>query len=449
MVNTHIKNLLNKLQEKNPAEHIFRQAVEEVLPSLVPVLEREPKLVKLKILERITEPERVIMFRVPWQDDKGEVHVNRGFRVEFNSALGPFKGGIRFRETVNLDILKFLGFEQVFKNSLTSLPLGGAKGGSDFNPRDKSDDEVMRFCQSFITELYRHIGMHTDVPAGDIGVGGREIGFMFGQYKRIRNRFTGVFTGKSVEWGGSLIRPEATGYGSVYMAQEMLATKGDSLEGKTCVVSGAGNVALYTIEKIIHLGGKPVCFSNREGVVYDKDGINLEKIEFLKDLMFNKRGSSKEYVKKYKSASYLAKGKKSWDIPCDAAFPSAYENELDGNNAKTLLKNGCFVISEGANMPSTPEALNLFVKKHILYAPGKAANAGGVAVSGFEMAQNSQRLAWKREKVDQKLQSVMRKIHNACIQSAHEYGMEGNYVAGANIAGFKKVAKAMMDQGLV
>lgn len=449
MVRNYVDGVIARLKAKNPAEPVFLQAVEEVLLTLLPVLERDPKLVKAKILERIVTPERVIMFRVPWQDDHSEVHVNTGFRVEFNSALGPYKGGLRFRENVNLDVLKFLGFEQIFKNSLTSLPLGGGKGGSDFDPKDRSDDEVMRFCQSFVTELYRHIGIYTDVPAGDIGVGGREIGFMFGQYKRITNEFTGVLTGKSLEWGGSLMRPEATGYGSAYMAQEMLATRKDSLLGKNCVVSGAGNVALYTIEKVTQLGGKALTFSNREGAVYDKDGIDAEKLSFLKELMFVRRGSIQEYLKKFSSAELLPPGTKVWHVPCEVAFPSAYENELQGEDARELLKNGCIALSEGANMPSTPEALAIFMEAGILYAPGKAANAGGVAVSGLEMSQNSLRLSWSREEVDERLRNIMRNIHHSCLQAAKEYGMGSNYIAGANIAGFKKVAKAMLDQGLV
>ncbi|WP_424245819.1 glutamate dehydrogenase (NADP+) [Elusimicrobium posterum] len=447
--NAYVKELLQKVIEKNPAEDVFHQAVEEVLLSLAPVIERHPEILKAKILERIVEPERVISFRVPWQDDKGEIHVNRGFRVEFNSALGPYKGGLRFRETVNQGMLKFLGFEQVFKNSLTTLPMGGGKGGSDFDPKGKSDSEVMRFCQSFMTELYRHIGPNTDVPAGDIGVGAREIGYMFGQYKRIKNEFTGVLTGKALEWGGSLIRPEATGYGSVYFAQEMLATRGDSLKGKKCVVSGAGNVATFTIEKINQLGGSAYSFSNRDGAVYDKDGIDEEKLAFIKEYASKPISTTVAYVEKFKSAEFLPKGQRVWNIAADCAFPSAHENELNGEEAATLLKNGCFVVSEGANMPATPEALNLFVEKGILYAPGKAANAGGVATSGLEMSQNSLRLSWSREEVDLKLQNIMKRIHRSCVDAAAEYDLTGNYVAGANIAGFKKVAKAMMDQGLV
>ena len=388
-----------------------------------------------------------IIFRVPWTDDQNNVQVNRGFRVEFNSALGPYKGGLRFHPSVNVGILKFLGFEQVFKNSLTTLPMGGGKGGSDFDPKGKSDNEVMRFCQSFMTELFRHIGADTDVPAGDIGVGGREIGYMFGQYKRIRNEFTGVFTGKKLNWGGSLIRPEATGYGSVYFAEEMLKTKGDSIKSKICTVSGSGNVAQYTIEKINMLGGKCVTLSDSDGSIYDKDGIDAEKLAFVMELKNVKRGRIKEYAEKYK-CEYLP-GKKPWGIKCDCAFPSATQNEIDGNDAKTLLDNGCFVVSEGANMPSVPEAIEQYLAKKIFYGPGKAANAGGVATSGLEMSQNSLKMSWSREEVDEKLQTIMKAIHRQCLEASEEYGEKGNYVLGANIAGFVKVADSMIDQGVV
>jgi len=387
------------------------------------------------------------MFRVPWLDDHGNVQVNRGFRFEFNSALGPYKGGLRFHPTVNQSILKFLGFEQVFKNSLTTLPMGGGKGGSDFDPKGKSDNEVMRFCQSFMTELQRHIGPNTDVPAGDIGVGGREIGFMFGQYKRIRNEFAGVLTGKALNWGGSLIRPEATGYGAVYFAQEMLQTRSDSLKGKTVVVSGSGNVAQYTVEKVNDLGGKAVSLSDSGGTIHDPDGIDDEKLAFVMELKNVKRGRIKEYAKKY--GCEYKEGARPWSIKCDCAFPSATQNEIDGKDAKVLLDNGCYVVSEGANMPSTPEAVDLFLEKKILYGPGKAANAGGVATSGLEMSQNSLRLSWSREEVDQRLKGIMAAIHKQSVEAAEEYGHAGNYVMGANIAGFVKVADSMLDQGVV
>ena len=432
---------------RNPGEVEFHQAVKEVLDSLGPVLEKHPEYVEAKILERIVEPERQIMFRVPWQDDKGNIHVNRGFRFEFNSALGPYKGGLRFHPTVNASILKFLGFEQVFKNALTTLPIGGGKGGSDFNPKGKSDNEVMRFCQSFMTELFRHVGPNTDVPAGDIGVGGREIGFLFGQYKRLRNEFAGVFTGKGPAWGGSLIRTEATGYGCVYFAEEMLKTRGENFKGKVCTVSGSGNAAQYTVEKLNRVGAKVVSLSDSNGTVFDPDGIDDEKFTFVLDLKNVRRGRIKEYAEKF-GVEYR-EDKRPWDIKCDCAFPSATQNEISGDDAKTLLKNGCYVVAEGANMPSTPEAIEQFIANKILYGPGKAANAGGVATSGLEMAQNSMHLPWTREEVDKRLHEIMIAIHKQCYETAEEYGQPGNLVMGANIAGFIKVADAMLDQGLV
>jgi len=442
-----IHETLDIVHRRNPNEPEFLQAVTEVLESIEPVIERHRKYREGKILERIVEPERVMMFRVPWQDDRGAVQINRGFRIQFSSALGPYKGGLRFHPTVNLSILKFLGFEQVFKNSLTTLPMGGGKGGSDFDPKGKSDNEVMRFCQSFMTELFRHIGADTDVPAGDIGVGGREVGFLFGQYKRLRNEFTGVLTGKGLGWGGSLIRPEATGYGAVYFAEEMLRTRKDSLVGKTCVVSGSGNVAQYTIEKLLDFGAKPVTLSDSNGFVYDKDGITAEKLLFVMELKNVRRGRIKEYADKF-GAQYV-EGQRPWSVPCQCAFPCATQNEINGDDAKTLLDNGCFVVSEGANMPTDPEGAELFLGKKILYGPGKAANAGGVATSGLEMSQNSMRLAWTREEVDQKLHRIMVTIHKNAFETAAEYGQPGNLVVGANIAGFVKVANAMLDQGLV
>jgi len=431
---------------KNPGETEFHQAVREVVESVMPYVEANPKYQKAKILERVVEPERTLIFRVPWCDDKGEFQVNRGFRIQMNSAIGPYKGGIRLHPSVNMGILKFLAFEQVFKNSLTTLPMGGGKGGSDFDPKGKSDNEVMRFCQSFMTELQRHIGPDTDVPAGDIGTGGREIGFMFGQYKRLRNEFTGVLTGKGLNWGGSLVRPEATGYGCVYFAQEMLKTKGESLKGKVCVVSGSGNVAQYTVEKLLQLGAKPVTLSDSTGYIYDPDGISEQKLKFVMELKNIKRGRIKEYADKY-GCKYF-EGKKPWDVKCDMAFPSATQNEINEADARKLIKNGCICVAEGANMPSTPEAIAVYQAAKILYAPGKAANAGGVATSGLEMSQNSQRLSWTREEVDEKLHQIMISIHESCVK----YGKEGkyiNYVKGANIAGFVKVADAMLDQGLV
>ncbi len=449
-----VKELMAQVKAKNPNEPEFHQAVYEVASSLVLVLERHPEYRAAKILERIIEPERVIMFRVPWVDDQGEVHINRGYRIEMNSAIGPYKGGLRFHPSVNLGILKFLAFEQVFKNSLTTLPMGGGKGGSDFDPKGKSDAEVMRFCQSFMNELFRHLGSNTDVPAGDIGVGGREIGFLFGQYKKLRNEFTGVLTGKGLNWGGSLIRPEATGYGAVYFASEMLAAKGQSLEGKTCLVSGSGNVAQYTVEKILQLGGKVVTLSDSNGYIYDEEGIDTEKLKFVMDLKNVRRGRIKEYAQKYKNAVYTetdpsADHNPLWDHKAQCAFPSATQNEINGKDAQNLIKNGVYVVSEGANMPTTIEGINIFLDNKILYGPGKAANAGGVAVSGLEMAQNSMRYSWTREEVDNRLHLIMKSIHKTCVDTAEKYGTPGNYVNGANIGGFVKVADAMLDQGIV
>ncbi len=447
MVANITQGIYEQVAMRNAGEPEFLQAVKEVLDSLEPVLQKHPEYVKAKIVERIVEPERQIIFRVPWQDDKGQVHVNRGFRIEFNSVLGPYKGGLRFHPTVNASILKFLGFEQIFKNSLTTLPMGGGKGGADFDPKGKSDDEVMRFCQSFMTELFRHIGASTDVPAGDIGVGGREIGYMFGQYKRLRNEYTGVFTGKGLTWGGSLIRPEATGYGCVYFAEEMLKTRGDSLKGKVCTVSGSGNVAQYTVEKLNQLGAKAVTLSDSNGTVHDPDGIDDEKLAFVMELKNVRRGRIKEYADKFK-VQYM-EGERPWGIKCDCAFPSATQNEIDEEDAKTLLANGCILVAEGANMPSTPDAVDLYLDKKILYGPGKAANAGGVATSGLEMSQNAMRISWSREEVDEKLRNIMIAIHKQCYEAAQEYGQPDNLVMGANIAGFVKVADAMLDHGLV
>ncbi|MFZ4413113.1 MAG: NADP-specific glutamate dehydrogenase [Bacteroidales bacterium] len=440
-----LDQFMAKVIAKNPSEVEFHQAVREVVETLLPFIEENPKY--NGILDRMVEPERVIIFRVPWMDDKGNFQINRGFRIEMNSAIGPYKGGLRFHPTVNLGILKFLAFEQVLKNSLTTLPMGGGKGGSDFDPKGKSDNEVMKFTQSFMLELQRHIGPDTDVPAGDIGVGGREIGFMFGQYKRIRNEFTGVLTGKGLEWGGSLIRPEATGYGQVYFANEMLATKGDSFKGKIVVVSGSGNVAQYATQKATELGGKVVTMSDSNGYIYDAAGITAEKLAFLMDLKNVKRGRISEYAKKY-NCEYV-EGKTPWGVKCDIALPSATQNELNGEDAKTLIANGCKCVSEGANMPSTPEAAEYFVEKKILYGPGKAANAGGVATSGLEMSQNSMRLSWTRERVDQELHNIMINIHKTCVKYGKEADGTINYVKGANIGGFVKVADAMMAQGLV
>ncbi|MDP8230437.1 MAG: NADP-specific glutamate dehydrogenase [Candidatus Gorgyraea atricola] len=441
-----IKDFMELVVKKNPGEIEFHQAVQEVVESVMPFIEKNPKYRDAKILERIIEPERVLMFRVPWQDDKGEVQVNRGFRIEMNSALGPYKGGLRLHPSVYIGILKFLAFEQVFKNSLTTLPMGGGKGGSDFDPKGKSDNEVMRFCQSFMTELQRHIGPNTDVPAGDIGVGGREIGFMFGQYKRLRNEFTGILTGKALNWGGSLIRPEATGYGCVYFAEEMLKTRGESFKGKICAISGAGNVAQYTVEKLLQLGAKSVTLSDSGGYIYDPDGISEQKLEFVMKLKNVRRGRIKEYAAKY-NCKYV-EGKRPWEVKCDCAFPSATQNEIHESDAKHLVKNGCMLVAEGANMPTAPEAIKVFQKAKILYGPGKASNAGGVATSGLEMSQNSLRLSWTREEVDGRLHDIMIKIHETCVK----YGKQGNvvdYVKGANLGGFVKVADAMLDQGLV
>ena len=441
-----IEEFMGHIEAKNHGEKEFHQAVHEVVESLWDFLQDHPDYVHARILERITEPERIIMFRVPWRNDRGEVEVNRGFRVEFNSAIGPYKGGLRFHPSVNLGILKFLGFEQVFKNSLTTLPMGGGKGGSDFDPKGKSDNEVMSFCQSFMTELCRHIGPDTDVPAGDIGVGGREIGYMFGQYKRIRNEFTGVLTGKGLNWGGSLIRPEATGYGCVYFADEMLKTKGESFEGKTVTVSGSGNVAQYAAEKVNDLGGKVVSLSDSGGMIHDPDGIDAEKLAFVMDLKNVKRGRISEYADKI-GGTYL-EGQRPWHISCDVALPCATQNEINAEEAKVLVKNGCSAVAEGANMPSEPGAVEVFLSEKILFGPGKAANAGGVAVSGLEMSQNASRISWTREEVDQKLHRIMKSIHSACLDHGSSDGFN-DYVKGANIAGFIKVADAMMDQGVV
>ncbi|MBL6989051.1 MAG: NADP-specific glutamate dehydrogenase [Bacteriovoracaceae bacterium] len=442
------------LDAKDPGQPEFQQAVMEVAESIAPVLERHPELKKAKIFERLIEPERIIQFRVPWVDDRGEIQVNRGFRIEMNSAIGPYKGGLRFHPSVNLSILKFLAFEQVFKNSLTTLPIGGGKGGADFDPKGKSDNEVMRFCQSFMSELQRHIGPDTDVPAGDIGVGGREIGYMFGMYKKIKNEFTGILTGKSLAWGGSLIRPEATGYGSVYFAENMLATKNETFKGKKCLVSGSGNVAQYTIEKLLDLGATPLTVSDSSGYIYDEAGIDREKLKFIMELKNIKRGRIKEYATKYKTAVFTpvdstASFNPLWNHKAECAFPSATQNEINANDANNMVKNGVYVISEGANMPSTPDAVNIYLENKLLYGPGKAANAGGVAVSALEMSQNSMRLNWPSEEVDNRLKQIMKNIHDSSMTAAKEYGMEGNYVAGANIAGFLKVVNSMMDQGIV
>ena len=447
-------NLMATVKAKNPAEPEFHQAVEEVVESLTLVLDRHPEYQSAGILERIIEPERVILFRVPWVDDRGEVRVNRGFRIEMNSAIGPYKGGLRFHPSVNLGILKFLAFEQVFKNSLTTLPMGGGKGGSDFDPKGKSDQEVMRFCQSFMTELWRHIGPNTDVPAGDIGVGGREIGFLFGQYKRLANEFTGVLTGKGLNWGGSLIRPEATGYGAVYFAAEMLKSRGDSLEGKRCLVSGSGNVSQYTCEKLLDLGAVPVTLSDSNGVIHDPKGITREKLAWVMELKNLRRGRIKDYADQFKGTAYIPWDPRLnhnplWDLEAQCAFPSATQNEINVNDAANMLKRGVFVVSEGANMPCTLQATKAFLDAGILYGPGKAANAGGVATSGLEMSQNSMRLSWTREEVDARLRQIMVAIHQTCFETAERYGTPGNLVNGANIGGFLKVANAMMDQGVV
>lgn len=443
----YVDSFMEKLVAKNPAQPEFHQAVKEVVESLIPCLDKHPEYIDQKILERMTEPDRVMMFRVPWVDDKGDIQINRGFRCQFNNAIGPYKGGLRLHPSVNLGILKFLGFEQILKNSLTTLPMGGAKGGSDFDPKGKSDNEVMRFCQSFMTELYRHIGADIDVPAGDIGTGGREIGFLFGQFKKLTHSFEGVLTGKGLNWGGSLVRPEATGYGCVYFANEMLKTKGQSFEGKTVAISGSGNVAQYAVQKVNQLGGKVVTLSDSNGTVYDPEGIKGEKWDYVMDLKNVRRGRIKEYAEKF-GCKYM-EGNRPWSIKCDVALPCATQNEISGEEAATLVKNGCVCVCEGANMPTTLEGVNVFLENKILYGPGKAANAGGVAVSGLEMSQNSLRLSWTSEEVDQRLHTIMKDIHKACVETAEKYGDKGNYVMGANIAGFRKVADAMIDQGCV
>ena len=441
-----VESFMDRVSLRNPGEKEFLQAVQEVVESVWDFVQEHPHYLHSRILERMVEPERVIMFRVPWRNDRGDVEVNRGYRIEFNSAIGPYKGGLRFHPSVNLSILKFLGFEQVFKNSLTTLPMGGGKGGSDFDPKGKSDNEVMSFCQSFMSELFRHIGPDTDVPAGDIGVGGREIGFMFGQYKRLRNEFTGTLTGKGLNWGGSLIRPEATGYGCVYFAHEMLKTRGDSLEGKTVAISGSGNVAQFAVEKVLDLGGKVVTLSDSSGSIYDASGINSEKLAYVMEVKNVKRGRIKEYAEKFEVEYW--EDEHPWKVKCDVALPCATQNEVNGKEAEMLINNGCICVAEGANMPSDPDAVDVYLKKKILYGPGKASNAGGVAVSGLEMSQNSMRLNWSREEVDNRLQDIMKNIHTSCV----DYGTENdfiNYIKGANIAGFIKIADAMIDQGVV
>ena len=447
-------DIISRITQRDPEQKEFHQAVHEVLETVRPVLERNPEYRRQAVLERITEPERVIMFRVPWMDDQGQVHVNRGFRVEMNSALGPYKGGLRFHPSVTLSIIKFLAFEQVFKNSLTTLHMGGGKGGSDFNPKGRTDGEVMRFCQSFMAELFRHIGPDTDVPAGDIGVGAREIGYLFGMYKKLRNEFTGVLTGKSLAWGGSLIRPEATGYGVVYFASEMLARRGESVEGKTCLVSGAGNVAQHTVEKILQLGGRVVTLSDSSGYIYDEAGIDQDKLEYVKQLKNVRRGRIREYCDVHADAVYVEADpaldyNPLWTHKGDCAFPCATENEINDRDAANLVKGGVRLVCEGANMPCTPEAVDVLLESGVLYGPGKAANAGGVAVSGLEMAQNSMRLSWPAEEVDSRLKQIMKSIHHTCVDAAAAYGSEGNYMVGANIAGFVKVVNAMLDQGLI
>jgi glutamate dehydrogenase (NADP+) len=449
-----MSEIMEYVKNRDPHEREFHQAVGEVMESVKPVLDQNPVYRRARIPERLVEPERVIMFRVPWMDDQGVTQINRGFRIQMNSAIGPYKGGLRFHPSVNLGILKFLAFEQVFKNALTTLPMGGGKGGSDFNPKGKSDNEVMRFCHSFMSELFRHIGPDTDVPAGDIGVGAREIGFLFGMYKKLRNEFSGVFTGKGLNWGGSLIRPEATGYGAVYFAAEMLATRNQTLEGKVCLVSGSGNVAQYTVEKLIQLGAKPVTLSDSNGCIYDESGISAEKLAFVMNLKNIRRGRIREYAEKYPSAVYTpldptADGNPLWNYKAHCAFPSATQNEINGKDAQNLVNNGVMLVTEGANMPTTPEGVDIFLEHKLLYGPGKAANAGGVSVSGLEMTQNSMRLSWTREEVDNRLKMIMKSIHTAASAAAERYGMPGNYVAGANIAGFVKVVDAMMDQGVV
>ncbi len=449
-----MKDILERIKQKDPEQKEFHQAVGEVFESVKPVLDRNPQYRKAKILERIVEPERVIMFRVPWFDDRGEIQINRGFRIQMSSAIGPYKGGLRFHPSVNLGILKFLAFEQVFKNALTTLPMGGGKGGSDFDPKGKSDNEVMRFCQSFMCELFRHIGPDTDVPAGDIGVGAREIGYLFGMFKKLRNEFSGVLTGKNLNWGGSLIRPEATGYGSVYFAVEMLAAKGKTIENKTCLVSGSGNVAQYTVEKLLDFGAKAITVSDSSGYIYDEQGIDREKLAYIKTLKNIRRGRIKEYVDKYPRAVYtpLDAGldyNPLWNQKADCAFPSATQNEINKNDAQNLVNNGVMLVCEGANMPTLPEGIEIFLQSGILYAPGKASNAGGVSVSGLEMSQNSMRLGWTSEEVDKRLKMIMHSIHKACLDTAEKYGTPGNYMNGANIAGFVKVVDSMIDQGLV
>jgi glutamate dehydrogenase (NADP+) len=444
----YLATVMATVKAKNRGEEEFHQAVAEVLETLAPALKQHPEYIEAKIVERLVEPERMIVFRVPWMDDTGAVRVNRGFRVEFNSAIGPYKGGLRFHPSVNQSILKFLGFEQVLKNSLTTLPMGGGKGGSDFDPKGKSDSEVMRFCQSFMTELFRHIGPNTDVPAGDIGVGGREIGYLFGQYKRCRNAYEGVLTGKNLNWGGSLIRPEATGYGTVYFAQEMLKTRGKSFDGLRVAVSGSGNVAQFATQKATEFGGKVVTLSDSNGFIVDEEGISPEKLDYVFELKNKRRGRIKEYADVFPAAKYH-EGVGVWNVPVDVALPCATQNELDGEDAEALLKNGCICVAEGANMPSTPAAIDHFLATGMLYGPGKAANAGGVAVSGLEMSQNSMRLSWTREEVDKRLHDIMIAIHDACTQTAEKYGVPGNYMLGANISGFIKVADSMLDQGVV
>lgn len=449
-----MSDLLHQIQSRNPHEPEFMQAVSEVLETIEPVLKKNPAYGKLKIVERVCEPERVVQFRIPWVDDAGEVHVNRGYRVQFSSVIGPYKGGLRFHPSVNLSILKFLGFEQIFKNALTTLPMGGGKGGSDFNPKGRSDMEVMRFCQSFMSELFRHMGPDTDVPAGDIGVGGREVGYLFGMYRKLRNEFTGVLTGKGLEFGGSLIRPEATGYGLIYFAAEMLSTQNKTLEGKTCLVSGSGNVAQYAVEKLLDMGAKVLTMSDSSGYIYDEAGIDREKLNWIMDLKNVRRGRIKEYVDQYPGAVYTEEDPKAesnplWNHKADCAFPCATQNEINGKDAEHLLNNGVILVGEGANMPSNPEAMAAFIESGILFSPGKASNAGGVATSGLEMSQNSLRMSWTREEVDQKLHGIMKNIHRACRDASEQYGLGNNYVAGANIAGFTKVAEAMMKQGIV
>ncbi len=449
-----MSDIMAYVKARDPHEKEFHQAVQEVMDSIQPVLDRNPVYRRARIPERLVEPERVILFRVPWVDDQGVIQVNRGFRVQMNSAIGPYKGGLRFHPSVNLGILKFLAFEQVFKNALTTLPMGGGKGGSDFDPKGKSDGEVMRFCHSFMSELFRHIGPDTDVPAGDIGVGAREIGFLFGMYKKLKNEFSGVLTGKGLNWGGSLIRPEATGYGVVYFAAEMLATRNQTLEGKRCLVSGSGNVAQYTVQKLLEMGAKPLTLSDSNGSIYDEEGITPEKLAWVMELKNVRRGRIREYAEKFPRAVYTPADpaldhNPLWDHPADCAFPCATQNEINGKDAQNLVKNGVFLVAEGANMPTTPEGVDLFLEHKLLYGPGKAANAGGVSVSGLEMTQNSMRLSWTREEVDRRLQMIMKSIHRSCVEAAERYGMPGNYVAGANIAGFLKVVDAMMDQGVV